>query len=158
MARPPPRGPARPRRRRAHRAAIPAGRPYPAAPPPTLPAGSGDGSAGSGGKFTDRTGWADNSVAKQLNKEFMPLASECIEQAVARNRKLQGLLAFTMVISPTDSGKAIVSSLTVRPDNQINDPELFECIRESSFSLEGLKAPHDFDITMPIEPEGSGQK
>lgn len=126
----------------------------PATPPPAPPAGSDEGS---GGKFTDRTGWGDNGVAKQLNKEFMPLASQCIEQAQARNRRLQGMLAFTMVIAPADHGKAIVASLKIRPDNQINDPELFECIRESSFSLEGLQAPHDFDITMPIRPEGSGQ-
>ena len=127
----------------------------PPAPPPALPHTPPDGAGGSGDKFTDRTGWSDNSVAKQLNKEFMPLASECIEQAQNRNRQLEGLLAFTMVIAPTESGRAVVSSLKIRTDNQINDPELFECIRESSFSLDGLKAPHDFDITMPIHPEGS---
>jgi hypothetical protein len=126
----------------------------PAAPPPALPAGSDQGS---GGKFTDRTGWGDDRVVKQLNKEFMPLASECIGQAQARNRQLHGMLAFTMVIAPTEGGRAIVASLKIRPDNQIDDPELFECIRESSFSLDGLSAPHDFDITMPVAPEGSGQ-
>ncbi len=124
-----------------------------AAPPPVLPAGADQGSSG---KFTDRTGWGDDSVVKQLNKEFMPLASECIEQAQARDRRLRGMLAFTMVIAPTEGRKAVVASLKVRPDNQVDDPELFECIRESSFSLEGLRAPHDFDISMPIQPEGSG--
>ena len=59
-----------------------------------------------------------------------------------------------MLLTPTDEGKTIVSSVTPRPDNQIDDPELFECIRESSFSLDALKAPHDFDITMPIQSDG----
>jgi hypothetical protein len=108
------------------------------------------------GKLTDRTGWGDAGVARQLNKEFMPLASECIDQAKARRPRLEGLLAFTMVVAPTEHGRVIVASLELRPDNQIEDPELFECIRESSFALDGLKAPHDFDITMPIKPEGSG--
>ena len=93
---------------------------------------------------------------KQLNKEFMPLASECIDQAMARDPELRGMLGFTMVLAPTDNGRAIVTSLKLRADNQIKDPELLECIRESSFSLEGLKAPHDFDITMPIRSGGSG--
>lgn len=103
--------------------------------------------------LTDRTGWSDPSIAKQLNHEFMPLASECIDQARARTPGLHGLLAFSMLLAPTDAGKAIVSSIKLRPDNQITDPDLFECIRESSFSLDGLKAPHDFDITMPIDPD-----
>ena len=108
------------------------------------------------GKLTDRTGWGDASVGKQLNKEFMPLASECIDQARVRKPRLEGLLAFTMVVAPTENGRVIVASLKLRPDNQIEDPELFECIRESSFALDGLPAPHDFDITMPIKPGGSG--
>jgi hypothetical protein len=120
----------------------------------TPPARPGDDAPA--GKLTDRTGWSDASVGKQLNKEFMPLASECIDQARARKPRLAGLLAFTMVVAPTEHGRVIVASLKLRPDNQIEDPELFECIRESSFALDGLAAPHDFDITMPIKPEGSG--
>lgn len=108
-------------------------------------------------ELIDRTGWGDASVAKQLNRELMPLVSECIDQARARKPGLRGLLGFTMVIAPTENGRAIVASLQLRKDNQIQDPELFECIRESSFSLEGLTAPHDFDITMPIEPEANGR-
>jgi hypothetical protein len=98
----------------------------------------------------DRTGWDDQSVGKQLNKEFMPLASECIAQAQARKPALRGRLGFSMVLAPTENGRAIVASLRPRNDNEIDDPELLECIRESSFALEGLQAPHDFDITMPI--------
>src|SRR5262249_6127896 len=103
------------------------------------------------GKLTDRTGWGDPSIGKQLNKEFMPLASEGIDQAKARRPALKGLLGFSVLIPRTETGKVIVPSIKLRPDNQIDDPELFECIRESSFSLDGLKAPHDFDITMSID-------
>lgn len=126
----------------------------PTRPGPTLPSGSDDDAPA--GKLTDKTGWGDPSIGKQLNKEFMPLASECIDQAQARKPRLEGLLAFTMVVAPTENGRVLVASIKPRPDNQIADPELFECIRESSFALDALKAPHDFDITMPIKPEGSG--
>jgi hypothetical protein len=121
----------------------------PAPPPP--PGGSDSDDDAPGGKLTDRTGWADQGLGKQLNKEFMPLASECIDQAKARKPGLRGMLAYSMVLAPTDGGKAIVSSIRATARNEIQDPELFECIRESSFALDGLKAPHDFDITMPIE-------
>ena len=53
------------------------------------------------GTLTDRTGWSDASAGKQLNKEFMPLASECIDHARARKPRLEGLLAFTMVVAPS---------------------------------------------------------
>lgn len=135
-----------------------------AAPVPAASAGAAVGaetSAPAAHALTDRTGWSDASITQQLDHEFMPLASECIDQAKARAPGLRGLLAFSMLLAPTDAGKAIVTSIKLRPDNQITDPELFECIRESSFSLDGLKAPHDFDITMPIEPDtgagGSGR-
>jgi hypothetical protein len=137
---------------RAPSAAPGSARPVPAGTAPTLPPPV-DPEAPAG-KLTDRTGWNNTSVAKQLNKELMPLASECIAQAQARNPKLDGMLAYAVVVAPTENGKVIVSSLTLQPSNQINDPELFECIRESSFSLEGLTAPHDFGITMPIHPDG----
>jgi hypothetical protein len=123
---------------------------------PGLPPPSPSGNDAPAGKLTDRTGWGDASVARQLNKEFMPLASECIDQAKARRPRIEGLLAFTMVVAPTEHGRVVVASLELRPDNQIDDPELFECIRESSFALDGLNAPHDFDITMPLKPGGSG--
>ena len=120
----------------------------PPAPAPAVPAPSADDAPA--GKFNDKTGWGDQSVAKQLNREFMPLASECIDHAKSRKPFLSGLLSFTMVITPTGDGRAVVSALKVRPDNKIEDPEVWECIRESSFALEGLTAPHDFDISMPI--------
>lgn len=128
--------------------------PAPPAPASPTPAPSNDDS--SGGQLADKTGWSDHSVARQLNKEFMPLASDCITRARDRKPFLEGLLSFTMVISPTPEGRAVVSALKIRPDNKIQDPELWECIRESSFALEGLTAPHDFDITMPIAPDDRG--
>ena len=76
--------------------------------------------------------------------------SECIDQAKARNPRLHGTLALSMTVAPTENHKIIVSVTPAR-GNQIDDPELLECIRESSFSVEGLKAPHDFQVSMLID-------
>lgn len=125
--------------------------------PPAPAAGSGvagSGAESSSGGLTDKTGWDDSSAVKQLNKELMPLVSECIDQARARNPRLHGLLALAMNVAPTENHKIIVS-VKPGPGNQVEDAELFECIRESSFSIEGLKAPHDFGVTIPIDA-GSG--
>jgi hypothetical protein len=118
-------------------------RPRPALPPVAPSAAPAD-------QLVDRTGWNDPSAVKQLNKEFMPLASECIEQARARKPHLRGRLVFAVSLAPTENGRSLVASIKLRPDNEITDPELLECIRESALALEGIKAPHDFDLTMPI--------
>jgi hypothetical protein len=115
---------------------------------PALPA-AGSGDSPSGG-LTDKTGWDDKSAIKQLNKELMPLVSECIDQAKARKPRLHGTLGLSMTVAPTDNNKVIVSVKPTRA-NQIEDTELLECIRESSFSIEGLTAPHDFEVSMPID-------
>src|SRR5213078_2310105 len=76
---------------------------------PAAPAaGSGSSDASSGG-LADKTGWADNSAIKQLNKELTPLMSECIDQAKARNPRLHGTLALSMTVAPTENHKIIVS-------------------------------------------------
>jgi hypothetical protein len=120
----------------------------PAPPRPALPPGATK--AAPADQLVDQTGWKDPSVTRHLNKDFMPLASECIEQAKARKPHLRGRLVFAVSLAPTENGRAIVASIKLRHDNEIEDPELLECIRESALALGGLKAPHDFDITMPI--------
>ncbi len=125
----------------------PARDPRPVAPP-RLPSSAGHRDDG---ELTDKTGW-DPAIMKAFNHAFMPLASECVALARHRHPALEGLLAFQVNIAPGADDKVLVASLTRRPDNQILDPELFECIEQSSFALDGLDAPHDFDITMPIAP------
>jgi hypothetical protein len=57
-------------------------------------------------------------------------------------------------LAPGENGRTVVVAVTPRQDHEIADPELLECIRESSFALEALRAPRDFDITMPIGLDG----
>lgn len=129
-----------------------------------LPPGAGSSGAASGGAapvptaasrsegLRDRTGGWGQAIVGQLNKELLPLASECIDQATARSPRLEGTLALDLVVVPVDAKRAIVESVTPSPYNQIQDDELVECIRQSSFAMEGLGAPYNFTLSMPIEP------
>jgi|GEM_PF-6081211 len=107
--------------------------------------------------FRDRAGLGDDFAAA-INRELFPLASECIDLAVARNPAVAGLLAVHVQVIPIDDGRALVSSIAARPDNEIDDPDLFECIEQSSFAVEGLPRPASFDITMPIGPSDEGNE
>jgi hypothetical protein len=113
------------------------------------------GAADSG--LRDRTGGRGEAIARQLNKELMPLASECIEQALARSPALEGLLALDLSLAPTEGGKALVESVVESPNNQIHDAELVECLRQSSFALEGLESSYSFQLSMPIKPIKPGK-
>jgi hypothetical protein len=110
--------------------------------------------AGGGGahQLTDRTGRGGN-LAAQLNKELMPLVAECIELARERNPRLSGMLSFAVNLVPIDDSKVLVGSVELQKDNEIDDPELFECIEQSTLSIEGLETPESFAITMPLTPD-----
>jgi hypothetical protein len=103
--------------------------------------------------LVDRTGWGSDRMMRQLNKELMPLVSECVEMAQARKAGLHGSLIVQVVVAPADEGNAIVAGVTPRADSQVDDPELIECIRQSSFALEGLDAPRNFDLSIPIDAD-----
>ena len=105
-----------------------------------------------GDQLVDRTDFVDPSVAQQLARELMPLVSECVDQAKERAH-VEGTLIVQVTVAPADQGRVVVSGVTPRADNQVHDDELLECIRQSSFALDGLRAPHDFDLSIPIERE-----
>jgi hypothetical protein len=129
------------------------------APPPTAspapsstPPGSApiEGEPGTTSGLRDRTGWG-KALLQQLDRELMPMAAECIEMAKARNPRLEGMLALDLSLVPTEPGKAIVESVKEASYNQVRDPELVECLRQSSFALEGLDAPYNFTLSMPVD-------
>ena len=127
----------------------PTGSPTPSATPPgNAPV---EGETGTTSGLRDRTGWGE-ALLQQLDRELMSLATECIEMAKARNPRLEGMLALDLSLVPTEPGKAIVESVKEASYNQVRDPELVECLRQSSFALEGLDAPYNFTLSMPIKP------
>jgi hypothetical protein len=92
---------------------------------------------------------------RKLDQAFKPLMEQCIDLATARKPGLHGLLSFRVITTPTKNERVVVESVKPLDNNQIEDPELFECLRESAFSLEELSAPPDFDFWVPIAIKGT---
>lgn len=121
--------------------------------------GAGTGAAGPStvprppGSLRNNLGGRDALVA-HLNQELMPLASECIEQAQARSPQLAGMLAISLETIADEQLGAVVEVADPAPGNNVLDPLLLECIRESAFSLT-LPPPltsgrERFELTLPV--------
>lgn len=108
-------------------------------------AGSSSGPASEG--LRNRLDELHQPVVDQVNRDFMPLASECIEQAQARAPQLAGMIALSMETVADEQLGAVVDVAEPAPNSQIVDPLLFECLRESAFSL-----------TLPPPPTGGRMK
>jgi hypothetical protein len=98
---------------------------------------------------------------QKLNEDFMPLADECIEQAQERTPGLAGMVALDLeVIAEEDLG-AVVEFAGPAERNEIHDDELFECLRESAYSLglpplPGASGQERFMLTLPVAPPDAG--
>ena len=86
------------------------------------------------GNLRDKIGGRP-ALLERLNRDFMPLASECIEQAQERMPQLAGMLAIGLETLADEQLGAVVDAADPAPGNRIMDPLLLECIRESAFSL-----------------------
>lgn len=76
-----------------------------------------------------------DQLLRELNHDFMPLADECIEQAVARDPKLDGMLSIELEIVVDEDLGAVVDTVSFSEQNEIEQPELQTCIRESLLSM-----------------------
>ncbi|MFV8756294.1 hypothetical protein ACNOYE_37585 [Nannocystaceae bacterium ST9] len=86
------------------------------------------------GNLNKRVEGHDELVA-ELNRDFMPLADECIEDALARDPELAGMLAIGFEFVVDDELGAVVETVDFPPDqNQIAQLELQECVRETLLS------------------------
>jgi hypothetical protein len=91
------------------------------------------------GTLVDRVGGREALVA-HLNQEFMPLARECIEQALAREPQLKGMLALSVeTVAHVELG-GVIDVAEVGEGNQVHERELHECIRETALTV-SLPAP-----------------
>jgi hypothetical protein len=142
-------------RQLAQRAVAPSG----GARSPAAAAGSsGDPASGDlRNKIDDR----HQAVVDQLNRDFMPLAKECVDQAQQRT-PVTGLIALAMETVADEQLGAVVDVAEPAPSNQVVDPLLFECLRESAFSLSlpppptGGRMKALITLRMDDSPSGSG--
>lgn len=98
-------------------------------------AAAGSSSEPASGGLRNRLDELHQPVVDQVNRDFMPLASECIEQAQARVPQLAGMIGLSMETVADEQLGAVVDVAEPAPSSQIVDPLLFECLRESAFSL-----------------------
>lgn len=110
------------------------------------------------GTLRDRIGGRE-SLAKRLNQEFMPLADECIELAQRDAPELAGMLVIGLETAADRELGAVVEDVTVPASNQVTNPELLTCIRETALSLRLPPPPtsgrEKFEISVPIRPRAA---
>lgn len=103
--------------------------------------------------LTDRIGGRDALLAA-LQRDFMPLADECIAQATERTPELKGMLALELDLLADDELGAVIDRAAYPEHNEIADPELLECIRETALATTLPPPPEggreSFMITMPL--------
>ncbi|EDM77336.1 hypothetical protein PPSIR1_26503 [Plesiocystis pacifica SIR-1] len=114
------------------------------------------------GQLTDRIG-LDPAAVEALSAEFLPLTNECIEQARERDPELVGLLAVEVDMAGDPELGAVIDDVRF-PDarNEVRDPELQTCIRETALSML-LPSPEQggqerLMLTVPIESEQAPTK
>jgi hypothetical protein len=94
------------------------------------------------GKMVDRTG-DHGYLMKVMNEDLMPLVDECYELARASKPELAGTLVLDVQILGDEDIGGVVDSIAPANINEVDDPTMNECVRESLLS-----------ITLPAPPKG----
>ena len=107
------------------------------------------------GTLVDRTG-ARDALVRYLNQDFIPLARECIAQAHGRSPELRGMLALGVETLAADELGAVVEKAEFAARNEVHDPELLECIRETALSVTFppplVTGREQFELTLRVAP------
>ncbi|MBV1862238.1 MAG: hypothetical protein KUG77_27715 [Nannocystaceae bacterium] len=69
-----------------------------------------------------------------VSKDLMPLADECYEAALERDPSITGMVDINLEMVGDEDVGGIVESFELGGDNEIEDPEMIECIRETTLS------------------------
>jgi hypothetical protein len=106
------------------------------------------------GKLKNRIGGHD-ALVEHLNRDFMPLAHECIEQAQERSPELRGMLTLQLETIADEQLGAIVERAEVPAASEVQDLGLAECMRESAMILAFppslASGPDKFELTLLID-------
>lgn len=81
----------------------------------------------------DRTG-NHPYLARVLGQDLIPLVDECHELARAGNPDLAGMLVFDVEILGDEDIGGVIDSLEPGETNEVTDPAMLECVRESLLS------------------------
>lgn len=128
-----------------------------AAPKATAPREAPENNAPTNSDLRDRTDGTLTKFMGTINEDFMPLADECFEAARGTDPNLRGLLDLEFSIMADAEIGGLVDSVALGDGNEIQDPQLTECIRETMLSTV-FPAPEgtgqtEVRLTIPLEPE-----
>lgn len=117
------------------------------------PTANDDGDTG----LTNRLGPEHEALTKAINAELIPLTEECIELATARGPAPRGMLAIDVSAIGDEDVGAVVESVEFPEANELHDPELLECVRESSLAMNLPPPPEggrtSFTVTMRVDEQ-----
>jgi hypothetical protein len=88
------------------------------------------------GTMVDKTGELSAEALRVLNHELMPMVSQCLDQAHERDPRLQGMLALQIGLASVEALGSMIETVEPSPVNDLGDPELIECVRQSAFTIE----------------------
>lgn len=75
-----------------------------------------------------------NVLIEQLTADFLPLAQECIRDALERDPSLVGTLAADFHLIGAPELGTIIESTSTSPRNGVTDPELLQCVEQTALS------------------------
>jgi hypothetical protein len=129
------------------------------------PATRRDDDAEADAGMKNRMGPEHEETVQAINRELVPLVDECIELARARNQAsapsarhpTTGMLAIAVSAIGDEEVGSVVEAVDFPEDNELSDPDLLECVRESSLAMSLPPPPSggrtDFMITMRVDDE-----
>lgn len=105
--------------------------------------------------LVDRTG-NHGYLARVMDRDLMPLVDECYELARAAHPDLAGTLVLDVEILGVEEIGGVVDSVAPGPENELADPELLDCVRESLLATT-LPEPEqggrdDISLHLKLEP------
>lgn len=101
---------------------------------PRKPAAGSEEAATPPAALNDRTGNHAYLVGV-LNEQLMPLVDECHALARETRPDIAGMLDFNVEILGDEDIGGVIDALEPAPTNEISDPGLLECVRESLLSV-----------------------
>lgn len=112
------------------------------APPDGVTSPTGPDDEPAAGNLSDRTG-DHGYLLKVMNDDLMPLADECYALARETQPELAGMLVLDFEIIGDEDIGGVVETVDPGQNNELLDPGLIECMRESILST-----------TLPPPPKG----
>ncbi|MCB9715674.1 MAG: hypothetical protein H6712_17525 [Myxococcales bacterium] len=113
------------------------------------------------GGLVDRTG-TRSYLVEVMNHDLMPLADECIALAREGEPGIEGMLVLDFEIIADEEIGGVVESVAAGQGNEVPNPELLECMRESILATTLPAPPAEqggrdaISISLRLSPEGEG--